>query len=129
MRGAVRDHVSVEVVGLEVLFPHFDQVLRADDERHVPVFVAQHQSDRDGSQGFTEPDDVAEHRSLLGHDSARQSSDRGRLVFEELRADLGWHRVFGEPFAHVAGEVVADLEVHLVRAAGLFPRPRFVQQG
>ena len=122
------DDPTWHVVGVEVLLPHLDEVLGAEDERGVAVLLAQHQRRGDGGQGLAEADHVAEHRAATVVDAPCERLDGVDLVFEQLLAHRRRKAVLDEALPHVAGQVPADLQEDLVRGEAALAGPRLVDQ-
>lgn len=125
----VRHNAPVQAVRLQVRFPHTLQVLRTHDQGLVPVLIAEHEGHSHGDEGLAEADDVAEHRAAPGHHPAGDSAHGGGLEVQKLASDLGGDRVLGQAFAHIPGQVVADLGEHLEWAAGGGRGPGLLDKG
>src|SRR5690554_6514230 len=103
MRDAITYHFAGNLVVVEVLLPHLDEVIRTDDYRKVAMLLAEHHRDSTCRDRLPEADDVTEHSPATRHDAPSEGPHGGRLIVEKLLLDFLRHRILVKAFSNVAG--------------------------
>jgi hypothetical protein len=87
---AEREHASAQAILGSIIFPHRNQILRAEDERLQVVVVFEDTRYRSGHERLAKANHIAnEHTSALV-EVMRGNLDRGNLKVKELIAKVAW---------------------------------------
>ena len=121
------DDLGDEAVAVGVVFPHADEVLRAEDEGFERAGrVLKHAGQRGGHEGFAEADDIAEHDAAALFQMPGRDANRSGLKFEQGVAHVGRDGELGQPGASLFGQVIGHLDVDVIGRRAFGPRPAFV---
>lgn len=113
-------------VAIDVILPHRDEVLRADDERALVLVLVEHPRERRRHQRLAEADDVADQHAVPFLDVVRGDLHGGFLVLEEHPVEVGWDAELREARPRLPRQVVRHFQVDVVRRRVLGPRPTLV---
>ena len=77
-------------VEVNIVFPHRDQILRAEDERLQVVVVLEDTCYRGGHEGLAKANHIANEHAAALVEVMRGNFDRSNLKVEELVAEVVW---------------------------------------
>jgi len=116
-----------EAVAVGVVFPHADQVFRAEDEGFKGARrVLKHAGQRGGHEGLAEADDVAQNDAAALFQVAGRNADRSGLKFQQGFPHVGRDGELGEAGESFLGEVVGRFDVDVIGRGAFGPGPAFV---
>ena len=118
-----RQDLRDQPILVDVVLPHFDQVLWAQDERLSVVVVLKDLRKRRRHQRLAEANHVANEHAVALVEVMGGDLDGGRLKLEELVAEVCRDAKFGEAMPRLLREVISHLDVDVVRRDDLVTRP------
>ena len=125
-RAADRENAGAHPVFLPVVFPHRNEVLRADDQGFQPVIVLEDAGEGGCHERLSEPHDIADDDAAAAVQVMRRDLHGRRLEIKEPAAEISGNAEFGQAGSRLLGEVVGDFHVNVKRRNQLFPRPALV---
>lgn len=108
-----------------MVLPHFDEVLRAQDERADAPFVLNQTSECRCHQGFAQTYHVANKNAAALVEMMSSNPHSCTLKFKKLAAKFQGDAKFSQPGPRLLRQVVGHLDVNVVRRHEGFTSPAF----
>lgn len=120
------DNLAAKPVGLAILLPHFDEVLRTQDQGFHREVVLEHPRQGGRHHGFAESDDIADNDAAALVKMPCRDLYCRRLIVEQFPLKYLRQLELCKPCPRLLRQVVRHFEVDMVRRDRFFSRPRFL---
>src|SRR5262245_39184091 len=125
---AEREHTSAQAILGAIIFPHRDQILRAEDKRLQVVVVLKDTSYGGGHERLAKANYIANEHAAAFVEVMRGNLDCSNLKVEELIAKVAWEVKLADCGPRFLRQVISHFEVDLVWWNGLLAAPAFFNE-
>ena len=108
------EYPSAQAICLSIIFPHVDEVFRADNQRFEVMIVFLYACKCRSHEGFTESDDIAYEYTAPSVEVMRCDFHGGGLEFKQLVLKFTWDPKFSQPSTCFLREVVRHFDVDVI---------------
>ena len=109
-----RQHLGVQAVAVDVVLPHWHQVLGADDEGFGVIVVFEDLGQRRGHHRLAQAHHVADQHATALVEVVRGDLDGGGLEVEQRAVEDRGNAEFREPGPRFLREVVGHLQIDVI---------------